>query len=150
MWGLYTGAWCPEENRPAAGGHVSGRYVLRTVEGCTLMYTDASHPEKIDLRSVAWRPEEKTACGRSGLYTGASCRVEPVCGRWFSIHESMSHVEHVVNVSVSLMGRDVPRPKSFLEFLFLRLNGSFPVFWGQFFNITLVILEISMACDLSL
>ena len=34
-------------------------------------------------------------------------------------------------------------------FHFLRLNGSFfSIFW-QFFNITLVILEISMACDLS-
>ena len=37
----------------------------------------------------------------------------------------------------------------FWKFNFSRLNGSFFRFFWQFFNITLVILEISMACDLS-
>ena len=37
----------------------------------------------------------------------------------------------------------------FWKFIFLRLKGSFFSFFGQFFKITLMILEISMACHLS-
>ena len=72
--GIYTGAWRPKVNRPAAGGLVYRRFAPESKRAFGRWgYTAASRPEENRPAAVGevhgrFAPESKPACGRWGVH----------------------------------------------------------------------------------